>query len=133
MLRLLGDQGLLEDSLVVLTSDHGERLGEQHPVEGRDQHFGNPPFDYLLRVPLISAPPLLDYPEYAARSQDLAQLILSKAGALAGRPPVFFDVSEVFVSEWDWQTLRSGRWKAAFRRDGSRAGGAGRCGRGALD
>jgi arylsulfatase A-like enzyme len=121
LLQLLGEQGLLEDSLVVLTSDHGERLGEKHPVEGRDQHFGNPPFDYLLRVPLISVPPLFEFPHYAARSQDLAQLILARAGALAGRPPVFLSVSEVFLSEWDWQTLRSGRWKGAFRRDGSRA------------
>ncbi len=121
LLQLLGDQGLLEDSLVVLTSDHGERLGEKHPVEGRDQHFGNPPFDYLLQVPLISAPPLLDPPDFPTRSQDLAELILSRAGGLAGRPPLLRAVSEVFLSEWDWQTLRSGDWKAAFRRDGSRA------------
>jgi len=121
LLELLEEKGLLENSLVVLTSDHGERLGEKHPVEGLDQHFGNPAFDYLLRVPLISAPGLLKNPASVARGQDLASLILARAGVVSEAPAPVQPADEVFLSEWEWQTLRSGRWKAAFRRDGTRA------------
>jgi len=121
LLELLEEKGLLENSLVVLTSDHGERLGERHPVEGLDQHFGNPAFDYLLRVPLISAPGLLKNPASVARGQDLASLILARAGVVSEAPAPVQPADEVFLSEWEWQTLRSGRWKAAFRRDGTRA------------
>jgi hypothetical protein len=64
-------EGLLADSWVILTSDHGERLGETHPVEGEGQHFGNPPFDSLLRVPLIVAPPLMKDAMQQVRGQDL--------------------------------------------------------------
>jgi len=115
LLANLEAEGLLEDAWVILTSDHGERLGETHPVEGRDRHFGNPSFDYLLRVPLILAPPLADEPTQPVRGQDLMAFILARAG-IEGEAEA--PSREVFVSELEWQTLREPRWKAMFLRRG---------------
>ena len=111
----LDADGLLDDALVVLTSDHGERRGETHPVPGRGQHFGNPPFDYLLKVPLIVAPRLLDDSRSLVRGQDLMSLILERAGAPPPAAPELAE-DELFLSEWQWQTLRLPRWKAMFHR-----------------
>jgi len=117
LLDLLGRQGLLEDSLVVLTSDHGERFDEKHPVGGMPQHLGNPAFEYLLRVPLIIAPALASDPNRLVRGQDLAAILLAEAGASVPEPSVLED-QEIFLSEYRWRTLRKGRWKAMFKREG---------------
>jgi arylsulfatase A-like enzyme len=52
LLAELARQGRLDESWIVLTSDHGEGFWEH----GRDEH-GNSLFDELLRVPLIVRPP----------------------------------------------------------------------------
>lgn len=52
LLELLRHRGIAEDTLVVVTSDHGEGFGEH----GHFQH-GNTLFEELLRVPLVLAGP----------------------------------------------------------------------------
>jgi arylsulfatase A-like enzyme len=117
LLELLEGRGLLDDSLIVLTSDHGERFDEKHPIPGRQQHFGNPAFEYLLRVPLIIVPKLLKDSNQLIRGQDLAAILLRAVGAPLPTPSEL-DGEEVFLSEYRWRTLRKGRWKAMFRRTG---------------
>ena len=48
LLDLLGARGLLKDALVVVTSDHGENLGEHGMLDHRISLY-----DTLLRVPLV--------------------------------------------------------------------------------
>lgn len=52
-LESLDEAGELEDTLVIVTADHGELLGE-------DSHYGHPPVvrQELLRVPLIFSGPV---------------------------------------------------------------------------
>jgi arylsulfatase A-like enzyme len=60
----LEEGGLLQGTVFVFTSDHGEQLKEPHFIEGLSAfepepgigHEGNPSFDQLLKVPLIIAP-----------------------------------------------------------------------------
>jgi arylsulfatase A-like enzyme len=51
-LDLLRAQGLYDQALIVLTSDHGEELGDRDPRHIYDQH-GHTLYEELLRVPLI--------------------------------------------------------------------------------
>jgi arylsulfatase A-like enzyme len=110
---------LLEDAVVVLTSDHGERLGEMHHFEGELPntfgHFGNPSFQELLRIPLIVAPARFDQPSKFLRSQDLFHLLLEIAGIERERA---HDVKpdELFIGELLYRTYRQGRWKSVVRR-----------------
>jgi arylsulfatase A-like enzyme len=103
--------GLLEDAVVVLVSDHGERFDETHFVRGGPKHNGNPSFEEVLRVPLIvtpaSASPQADW----LRGDDLHHHILDLAGA-AGKGPRDLEPGELFLSELKWQTYRRGRWKS---------------------
>ncbi len=56
ILGFLDSEALLNDAFVVLTSDHGEALGEKHALPSMARHKGNPSFEPLLLVPLIVAP-----------------------------------------------------------------------------
>jgi arylsulfatase A-like enzyme len=120
LLALLEAEGLLEGSQIILTSDHGERLGEKHPVAGMDQHYANPAFDYLVQVPFIASPPLQLDAERLIRGQDVMELILDLAGTPIS-PRSGLEDGELFVSEWYWQTYRRGGWKASFNRSNRRA------------
>ena len=119
LLEKLEAASLLEDAVVVLTSDHGERLGELHNFEGELPntfgHFGNPSFQELLRIPLIVAPARFDHPGQFLRSQDLFHLLLEIAGVERERA---HDVEpdELFVGELQYRTYRQGRWKSLVRR-----------------
>lgn len=85
--RALERLGALEDTLVVVTADHGEQLGEGGV-------FGHPPVLHqaLLRVPLVfSGPTGSGRTESQVSLIDLAPTILSLAGcdvpaAFLGRP-----------------------------------------------
>ena len=120
--KLLGKleaASLLEDAVVVLTSDHGEQLGELHGFEGELPntfgHYGNPSFQELLRIPLIVAPARFDHPSRFLRSQDLFHLLLEIAGIERERA---HDVApdELFVGELLYRNYRQGRWKSLVRR-----------------
>ena len=115
--------GLLVGAVVIVTSDHGENLGEQHGMKGGANHLGNPSFDEVLEVPLIIAPPvraLRGREDVLVRSQDLFDWILEIAGAPLSDRDSVLEQGEVFVGEAHYRTYRKGRWKSAMRRDDGR-------------
>jgi len=125
--RLLGAleaQGLLEGAVVVLTSDHGERLGEMHGLPGELPnnygHYGNPSWQEMLRVPLIVAPPVFADTKRLVRTQDFYGLLLEIAGL---RAPASVDTrpEELFVGELYYRTYREGRFKTTVRRSDGRS------------
>jgi arylsulfatase A-like enzyme len=115
LLEYLGAQGLLDLAVVVFTSDHGEALGEEHPLKSTRTHLGNPSFEPVLRVPLIVAPPQFDDASRLVRSQDIPGLIKQIAG-VAAQEARDLEPDEVFLSEKRWRTYRKGRWKSMSRR-----------------
>ncbi len=100
--------------MVVLVSDHGERLGAEHLVRGRASHGGNPSFEEVLRVPLIISPApahLAGEFEGWLRSDDIHRLIQR----IGGIEPILspdLKPGELFVSEAHYQTYRQGSWKS---------------------
>ena len=113
LLDLLRAENLLDGAVVVLTSDHGERHGEKHPVNGLRGHRGNPSFDYLVRVPLIVSPARFENSRPVVRSEDLYVMLLELAGLARGidDPRSVLDPNELFLTEIGWQTYRRGNWK----------------------
>ena len=108
-------RGLLSETLIVLTSDHGEALGEKHALPSTRGHLGNPSFQPLLEIPLITSKPIAKSSDTLLRSQDLFDLLLRLAGGETAGPR---DVSpeEIFLSESNFQTYRKGRWKSTRSR-----------------
>ncbi|MBW1685097.1 MAG: sulfatase [Deltaproteobacteria bacterium] len=120
----LEERGFLEDAVVILTSDHGERLGEDHSFPGEfpdsGGHYGNPSFEELLRVPLIVAPPVFEDTSRFLRTQDVFYLIQEIAG-LAPERAVDTHPGELFVGELLFRTYRKDRWKSTIRRSDGEA------------
>ena len=115
ILDALEERGLLDDAVVILTSDHGERLFERHLVPGKISHQGNPSFEEVLQIPLIISPPWFDDTASIVRTQDIFALIARIAGVeTALRPDL--EPDELYLSESEWQTYRRGRWKSFRRR-----------------
>jgi arylsulfatase A-like enzyme len=124
LLDALEERGLVEDALLILTSDHGESLGEVHLMEslamnGVTSHLGNPSFETVLKVPLIISPPIDEDPSRFLRSQDLFDLILDLAKVPSHAPATQageLEPDELYLSELHYQTYRKGRWKTTRRR-----------------
>lgn len=93
--RFLGEldgRGLLDDTLVILTSDHGENLGEGHLLA-----HGFSIDDRLLRVPFVAAGPgAAALPGGAVASLTGLPVLVADAVGLRGTPwhddPVYDDV-----------------------------------------
>jgi arylsulfatase A-like enzyme len=124
LLRALDAPGLLEGAVVVLTSDHGERLGETHEFPGELPnnygHYGNPSWQEMLRIPLIVAPPVFSDTKRLVRTQDFYRLLLEIA---AREAPESVDTrpEELFVGELTFRTYRQGRFKTTLRRSDGQA------------
>jgi arylsulfatase A-like enzyme len=119
--KMLAAQGLLDDAVIVLTSDHGEGLGEPHPLPGGTAHLGNPSFESVLQVPLLVWPAVGDDPRRLMRSDDVTRLIRRLARLDAG-PAVALEPGELFVGEQRFRTYRRGDWKSVRARpDGALA------------
>ena len=120
----LEERGFLEDAVVVLTSDHGERLGEDHAFPGEFPnsrgHYGNPSFDELLHVPLIVAPPVFADTSRFLRTQDVFYLVQEIAG-LTPEHTSDTNPKELFVGELFFRTYRKGHWKTTLRRSDGKA------------
>jgi uncharacterized sulfatase len=120
----LDAEGLLDGAVVVLTSDHGERLGEAHGIPGEFPnsygHYGNPSWEEELQVPLIVAPAVFAEPRRLVRTQDLHALLLEIAGR-APEPAADTRPDELFVGEIHYRTYREGRFKTAVQRTTGRA------------
>jgi arylsulfatase A-like enzyme len=117
LLETLATLDLLEGAVVIVTSDHGERIDEGHALPGTDGHMGNPTFQEVIEVPLVVAPPL---PADAGRPlshQDLFRLILAIAGADAPAAPELAP-GEVLIGERRFRTYleAGGRFKSVIRR-----------------
>jgi arylsulfatase A-like enzyme len=115
LLAGLAERDLLEGATVILTSDHGERLGERHAIAGKSGHTGNPSFQEVLSVPLIIAPASQRDPAVFLRTQDLFALILELTGGVA-EVDAELAADELYLSETDYRTYVRGRWKSAVRR-----------------
>jgi len=120
LVDLLQDRNLLDGTVVILTGDHGERLGETHWTRGRRGHRGNPSFEEVLEIPLIVWPARFPNPRASMRSQDLFDSLLRLAGLRLEPKPALLRKDELFLSEMHWQTYRQGRWKSfRNRKDGT--------------
>jgi arylsulfatase A-like enzyme len=117
LIAMLRDSNLMAGTVVIFTSDHGERLGEAHFVAGTPGHSGSPSFEYLIEVPLIVSPAVFTDTDAVLRSDDLHRMILGLAG-VAGRPEPDLEPGELFLSERHHQTYRLGRWKSFRQRRG---------------
>jgi arylsulfatase A-like enzyme len=118
LLMDLDREGLLDYARVVLTSDHGEALGELHPLKARPGHLGNPSYEPVLRVPLIVAPPISLDVSAPFRGTDVAGLIRRIAGLESREPEI--PREDFFLSEEQYRTYRKGRFKSIWPRNGRR-------------
>jgi arylsulfatase A-like enzyme len=117
-LEILAGAGLRDGTVVFLTSDHGESLGEKHGEYTQRSHFGNPSFQPVLEIPLIVSPPIFESTDRPLRSVDITRLILQAAGLeddLAEGSEVL-EPNELFLSERNFLTYRKGRYKSNFHR-----------------
>jgi arylsulfatase A-like enzyme len=116
---LLGEferRELLDDAVVIVTSDHGERLNERHAVRGKPGHTGNPSFQEVLEVPLIIAPPIARDASAFLRTEDLFFVIQEIVG-VQSEASRDLAADELLITETDYRTYLRGRWKSALRRD----------------
>jgi len=120
----LDKRGLLEDAVVILTSDHGEALKEEHLLPTTLSHYGNPSFEQVLQVPLIVAPASCANTAPLIRSEDVSDLIRQVAGIgedeLIMNDTMQLQKDELYLSEINYQTYRKGRWKSFWPRNSSR-------------
>lgn len=116
LLDTLENEGLLEDTAIVFTSDHGEMLVDHHLDFEISRHYGNPSFEPLLRVPLIVTPALDKRTDAFIRGQDIRGLVLEIAG-LEGRRAPDLEPDELLITERFYQTYRKGHWKSMWERN----------------
>lgn len=134
VLQLLLELDVYDDTLIVVTGDHGELFGE-HDISGHGRYLYEP----LLRVPLIVKLPrqrdagqVVDTP---VQLTDIVPLVLDRAGLplppeVQGRPPseagertlfaeVYPDPRSVAVGQW--RALYDGSYKFVWNSNGSHA------------
>jgi arylsulfatase A-like enzyme len=80
----LDELGLSRDTLVVVTSDHGEELNDHFPQHTGDH--GHALYDNLLLVPLVVHDPTRRYPVTEVRAQVQTLDVLPTVAALLGVP-----------------------------------------------
>lgn len=85
LLRIMGQNGILDNTFVVVTSDHGQQFMEH----GFYAHSGFHPWDELIRVPLIIAGPGIEHRviDQQVSLLDLAPTILDLVNV--NKPKVF--------------------------------------------
>jgi len=85
LIKKIDKLGLLDDTIIVITSDHGEDLGGRNPQEAKIQYgHGHNLYDELLLVPLIFYNPQI-FPrgmgiQHQVRSIDILPTILEYLG-----------------------------------------------------
>jgi arylsulfatase A-like enzyme len=90
----LAEQGRLEDTLVVLTSDHGEEFfdhGPDQPGRTTGVSHGHSLYQELVRVPLIMRGPSVPPGIRVGAPVSLVDVIATVLGALGLRPPSGLD------------------------------------------
>lgn len=114
LLEALRHRQLLDHAVVIVTADHGERLGEKHALEGLRSHMGNPSFETVLQVPLIVWPRGPTTTADLIRTADLPDLITGLLGVSLPRERVLAP-NELFLTEFWYLTYRQARWKSFLR------------------
>jgi len=120
MIRELEALGVRQDTIVVVTADHGEELGDHGGLGHGTSVYGE-----LVRVPMI-----LSYPGHVesgrrvrqlTRHLDVAPTLLRLAGI---DPPaafrggsLFAPLDRVFVEMGPWVGVYTGDWKLVWNRD----------------
>jgi len=124
LLDHLKERGLFEGSVIVVTGDHGEHLGEKHPPfpnRALELHYGNPSYEELLAVPLLVSPRSALSGEPPHTTQELHAWLLRLAGAQPDPPRGAEPAAdELYVSELAYRTYRRDGWKSAFDRSQDR-------------
>lgn len=115
LMRILEARDLLEGTVIVLTSDHGENLGESHIVKGMPNHGGNPSWGSVLDVPLIAVGVEAARLRPLMRTQNVYDLLVGVAGMQA-TPDEALASDELFVTERMFRTYRKGRYKSVWGR-----------------
>ena len=118
--KILEEAGLLDGSVVVVTADHGEGLGESHALPALPLHMGNPSYEPVLAVPLIVWPRIDADRDRFMRSDDTSRLIRALA-RLDGEVRPDLESDELFLTEQLFRTYRRGRWKSVWKREQNRA------------
>lgn len=92
LVRGLDARGQLEDTLVVITADHGEGFGEPDPLreDARVVGHGTGSHEHLFHVPLVVLPPD-DESRTVTDPVSLTEFPAVVRRALDGEPPVFGD------------------------------------------
>ena len=85
LLDLLAELGVADRTVVVLTADHGEELGERTPT--RLGMHGDALYDTLLRVPLVVRDPLHERAVQRVSAQVRLVDVMPTILDLAGLPP----------------------------------------------
>jgi arylsulfatase A-like enzyme len=132
LVESLRDEGVLDDTVVILTSDHGDSLGE-HGYLGHRLYL----YEELIRVPLVVRYPAL-FPagsrvEHAVEVGDVFPTIIQLAGASSStdvthslvpspeRPPRPFTISEntapKALNSVEMKALRTSSRKLIWRSD----------------
>jgi len=111
LLERLEREELSDGTVFVLTSDHGERLGERKVLKGTKHHFGNPSFEELLRVPLIISPAVFEDVQGMIRGDQLFGMLERLVG-LGASGTADLEDGEIFLSERGFLTYRKGKWKS---------------------
>ncbi|HJR59655.1 MAG TPA: sulfatase-like hydrolase/transferase [Vicinamibacterales bacterium] len=111
LLDALEAGGLAASTVVAVTGDHGESLGEH----GEATH-GMLAYDAALRVPLVIAVPaaVRDHNAAPMSLADLAPLLLREAGLGAARPPAPVYAESRYPRRVGWHALSAladDRWK----------------------
>jgi len=122
LLDALDNRDILKNAIVILTSDHGEALDEEHILPTTRTHEGNPSFEQVLRVPLIISPPSLADESKFIRSEDIRYLIHDMVGIKNNsdqhkKADLLND--ELYLSELKYQTYQRGYWKSFWPRNNS--------------
>jgi arylsulfatase A-like enzyme len=120
LIRLLRAEGLLEDAVVILLADHGETLDERHWAKTSPGHRGNPSYAEQIDVPFIVSPARHAPAQMPLRSQDVFHWLADLAGATLPESDPVLRTDEIFLSELNWQTYQSGRFKSHRRRGSER-------------
>jgi arylsulfatase A-like enzyme len=119
LLEEIERRDLLDDAVVIVTSDHGERLNERHALRGKSGHTGNPSFQEVLETPLIIAPAIDRDPAAFLRTQDLFFVIQEIVGVRSEASQELAP-DELFLTEKNYRTYVRGHWKSTLRRDDGR-------------
>jgi arylsulfatase A-like enzyme len=130
-------QGLYERTLIVLTSDHGEELGDRSPQRFFHVH-GNSLFEEMIRVPLIIKlpdqshagsrvnsvtrmvdimPTILDVVEMRTLPSNMQGASLRPLWESSAADPERIAYAEALVGEREMKGIRTGRYKLVLTMD----------------